>query len=56
MDCVRWESLAINYVEKIEIIENLEKENERLRNDLDISSSEKLLPDSGIEESKMGKK
>ena len=51
VDCKRWESLALNYIEKIE---NLEKENEQLRNDLDITSSEKLQPDSGLEESKIG--
>ena len=39
-----------------EKIEKLENENKQLRNDLDVSSSKKLLPDSGIEESKFGKK
>ena len=31
------------------------EEVEQLRNDLDITSSENLLPDSGLEESKIGK-
>ena len=37
-----------------EKIENLEKENERLRDDFNLS--EKFHPESGTEESKIGKK
>ena len=39
-----------------EKIENLEKEVEGLKNELDVISSKKLLPESAIEESKIGEK